>query len=34
MKLEDRCSNNQAELVAIHKALEEKELLNRGESAH
>jgi len=29
MKLEDRCSNNQAELVAIHKALEEIELLNR-----
>jgi len=29
MKLEDRCSNNQAELVAIHKALEEIELQNR-----
>jgi len=29
MKLEDRCSNNQAEQVAIHKALEEIELLNR-----
>jgi len=29
MKLEDRCSNNQTELVAIHKALEEIELLNR-----
>jgi len=29
MKLEVRCSNNQAELVAIHKALEERELLNR-----
>jgi len=29
MKLDDRCSNNQAKLVAIHKALEEIELLNR-----
>jgi len=29
MKLEDRCSNNKAEQVAIHKALEETELLNR-----
>jgi len=29
MKLEVRCSNNQAELVAIHKALEEIELLKR-----
>jgi ribonuclease HI len=29
LKLGDRCSNNQAEQVAIHKALEETELLNR-----
>jgi len=29
LKLEDRCSNNQAEQLAIHKALEERELLNR-----
>jgi ribonuclease HI len=29
LKLEDRCSNNQVEQLAIHKALEEMELLNR-----
>ena len=29
LKLEDRCSNNQAEQLAIHKALEEIDLLNR-----
>ena len=29
LKLEDSCSNNQAEQLAIHKALEEIELLNR-----
>ena len=29
LKLEDRCSNNQAELLAIHKALEEIGILNR-----
>jgi ribonuclease HI len=29
LKLEDRCSNNQAEQLAIHNALEEIELLNR-----
>jgi len=29
MELDDRCSNNQAEQVAIHKALEEIEVLNR-----
>jgi ribonuclease HI len=29
LKLKDRCSNNQAEQLAIHKALEEIELLNR-----
>jgi ribonuclease HI len=29
MKLEDRCSNNQAEQLAINKALEEIQLLNR-----
>jgi ribonuclease HI len=29
LKLEDKCSNNQAEQIAIHKALEERELLNR-----
>jgi len=34
MKLDVRCSNNQAELVVIHKALEEIELLNREKSAH
>jgi len=34
MKLEDRCSNNQAEQAAIHKALDEIEPLNRENSAH
>ena len=29
LKLEDRCWNNQAELLAIHKALEEIGILNR-----
>ena len=29
VNLEKRCSNNQAEQVAIHKALEEIDLLNR-----
>jgi len=29
MKLEERCSKNQAGQVAIHKSLEEIELLNR-----
>jgi ribonuclease HI len=29
MKLEEKCSNNQVEQVAIHKALEEIELLNK-----
>jgi ribonuclease HI len=29
LKLEDRCSNNQAEQLAIHKALEKTEMLNR-----
>ena len=29
LKLDDRCSNSQAEQLAIHKALEETELLNR-----
>ena len=29
LKLEDRCSNNQAEQLAIHEALEEIELLKR-----
>jgi ribonuclease HI len=29
LKLEDRCSNNHVEQLAIHKALEEIELLNR-----
>ena len=29
MKLEEKSSNNQAEQVAIHKALQEIELLNK-----
>jgi ribonuclease HI len=29
LKLKDKCSNNQAEQIVIHKTLEEKELLSR-----
>jgi ribonuclease HI len=29
LKLKDKCSNNQTEQIAIHKALEEIKLLNR-----